>query len=74
MINIRPNYKHRRAETIMEMRKKGMSYNKISFALGGAITPQRVHQIVKHYESRIKPKIDSEIKEFLNDFDKNIDK
>ena len=56
------------------MRKKGMSYNKISFALGGAITPQRVHQIVKHYESRIKPKIDREIKEFLNDFDKNIDK
>lgn len=72
-MSIRSDYKKRRAELIMEMRQKGFSYNKIFLALNGSITPQRIRQIVYHYETKVSKEKDKQKDEFMKDL-LNLDK
>lgn len=68
MRNIRMNYKRRRAELIVKMKDEdNLSFNKIAFALGGTISPQRVKQVYDHYKRRIEPYLKKEKEEFLKD-------
>jgi len=68
MKNTRQDYKRRRAELIHDMRKKGMSFNKISVALGNAITPQRIAQIDKHYVNRVIPLLEEQKRDMLDSY------
>jgi hypothetical protein len=66
MRRLRTDYNIKRAKAIINLKKKGYSYNNIGLVLfEGRLSPQRIQQIVKHYNDRVIPELEKEKKDFL---------